>query len=548
MTEPPDEAPLVLLRVTCRGKTFLDHRNANVSDPEIDEYGQFTEPRASCDIAYEAELSDGGGDDDDDAEGEAAWMTDLRPGVGTKRTTTSIPTGAVGDVTAPPVVARGSPPSGFLCACCGKGTGYTLQTPWNVFATAYRVHGGAHAVACVVAMGSMLEQGATRAAIKRLAVCKDVNCLMAMDMLDAAEHGAWVASEKQRPQAERGTARKSQSSSFRKNVDLLRYLYIQTPPILTGGQVTALFEYVVLNSQQIQENEKRFIATAMAVAENPHLFPYAFPSPQRLVDRMARIPRNYALNVILPHILDTELNAFRWSAKGKRVLETASPKSSDALWAIMCDINSEANGRERENGRLVHRLVSPTPNTAAVFTAVGFKKALSQAIAASPKYTLSFSSGGPTLSSVGGKHGAGKGAPRYKVHELLRILSGSERGGSVIARGAVAAPTCGSRQSDSGVHTHERYVAVFLAENLSMEEATDRAAIFVDRHPVGNSVGKERLGNGKPGSKACHALRALSAPVSFGYSAASAPTRGARMRLNRNFACLQPVKKKPRPL
>ena len=539
--EPCAEAPLVLLRVTCRGRTFLDPRDAVVQDPEIDEYAHFAAPRARCDISYEAELSDGGDDD----ESEEGLAPEYAPTFGTKKSSAPA-TSSVSDVTAPPVVARGSPPSGFTCACCGKGTGYTLQTPWNAFATAYRVHGGAHAVACVVAMGSMLAQGATRAALKRLAVCKDVNCLMAMDMLDAAEHGAWIASEKQRPQAERSTARKNQSSSFRKNVDLLRYLYTQTPPILTGGQASALFEYVVLNSQQIQENEKRFIATAMAVAENPHLFPFQFGDRQAMVDRMSRIPRNYALNVILPHILDTELNAFRWSAKGKRVLETASPKSSDSLWAIMCDMNSEVNGRQREDGRLVHRLAASSEEKDAVFTAVGFKKALAKAVKASPKYTLTFSAGGPTLSSVGGKHGAGKRAPRYKVHELLRILSGSERHGSTVARGAVAAPTGGSRQSDSGVHTHGRYVAVVLAEGLTLEEAIDRAAIFVDRHPVGNVVGKERLGKEKPGSKACHALRPLGPPLAFGYSAKSAPTRGARMRLDPAYSSLVPVAKKAR--
>lgn len=537
----------MLLRVTCRGKTFLDHREAVVEDPEIDDYAHFATPRARCEISYEAELSGGEGgaaDDPGDAD-EHGSAPEYAPTFGSKNALAHASC-VVPHVQAPAVVARGSPPSGFTCACCGKGAGYTLQMPWNAFATAYRVHGGAHAVACVVAMGSMLAQGATRAALKRLAVCKHVNCLMAMDMLDAAEHGAWIASEKQRPQAERGTARKNQSSSFRKNVDLLRYLYTQTPPILTGRQVSALFEYVVLNSQQIQENEKRFIATAMAVAENPHLFPFQFGDRQSMVDRMARIPRNYALSVILPHILDTELDAFRWSAKGKRLLETASPKSSDALWAIMCDTNSEANGRQREGGRLVHRLASSSEEKGAVFTAAGFKRALARAVKASPKYTLTFSSGGPTLSSVGGRRAAGKRAPRYKVHELLRILSGSERHGSTVARGAIAAPTCGSRQSDSNAHTHERYVAVFLAEGLTLAEATDRAAIFVDRHPVGNAVGKERLRKGKAGSKACHALRPLSAPLAFGYSATSAPTRGARMRLDPAYSNLVPVSKRAR--
>ena len=132
---------------------------------------------------------------------------------------------------------------------------------------------------------------------------------------------------------------------------------------------------------------------------------------------------------------------------------------------------------------------------------------------------------------MGGKNGLGKGAPRYQQYELLRILAGSERKGKAVGKGAVAAPTCGSRQADSGVHTHERYVAVFLAEGLSLAGAIDRTAIFVERHKAGNLVGKEKLGKGQERAKACHALRSLSKPVAFKYSARSAPTHLAQLRL-----------------
>lgn len=317
---------------------------------------------------------------------------------------------------------------------------------------------------------------------------------------------------------------------------------------LTKGKVKALFEYVVLNSQQVQENEKRFISTTMAIVENPKLFPFVFPQPQILVDRVARLPRNYALNVVLPHIVDTNLDEFRWQAKFKRVLETACPKAADAIFAAMCDINSECNGRERENGRLVHRLGhSASAECRAVFTPSGFKAALEKAVAATPEYTLSYAGGSLSLSSVGGKVAVGKNAPKHKGHELLRILSGSGRSVAASARGVAAAPTCGSRQADSGVHTHERYLSVFLAEGLSYNEALDRTAIFVQKHKAGNVVGKEKLSKGKMAAKACHALRPLSDPIAFGYDARSAPTLTSRTRLNNKFAEILPVKpKKPR--
>ena len=40
----------------------------------------------------------------------------------------------------------------------------------------------------------------------------------------------------------------------------------------------------------------------------------------------------------LPHILDTELDRFRWNAKFKRVLETAAPKASEK--PVSADVES----------------------------------------------------------------------------------------------------------------------------------------------------------------------------------------------------------------
>lgn len=561
---PPIETPLVLQRVSCRGKTFLDHvGTASAEDVVIDDYGCF-EQRPERDVMYSADdafcdeqggygygygYGSGGSDYgcDDDYQPE---FSERKHSTATDKRHAHHTTQPGADVQPPAVVARGMPPSNFTCANCGEGSGFTLQLPWNVFATAYRSRGPAHAIECVCAMSTMLERKQMTAVLKRVTVCKNVACMIAMDMRDANEYAQWLQTD-QRPQAELGTPRKGQSASFRKNIDLLRCMYRNErggQRALSASQVKALFEYVVLNSQQVQENEKRFIATAMAIVDNPKLFPFVFSQPQVLVDRIARLPRNYALNVILPHILNTDLDDFRWHSKYKRVLETAAPKASDCIFAAMSDINSENNGREREGGRLVHRLAPGASDACrAVFTPDGFKAALSLAIKASPEYPLSYAGGSLAMNSVGGKNGLGKDAPRYQQYELLRILAGSERKGSAVGKGAVAAPTCGSRQADSGVHTHERYVAVFLAEGLSLAEALDRTAIFVQRYKAGNLVGKEKLGKGQQKAKACHALRPLGDPVAFKYSAASAPTRASKIRLAAQTPQdLTPLGKKPR--
>lgn len=557
------ETPLVLQRLSCHGKTFLDHLGKVVEDAEIDDYGYELRPEREvvvCSADDEYGFSDEryGGYSGYSGYGSSGseYGGDYQPTYSEHKHSTATDKrharhaaqpGA--EVQPPVVVARGSPPSNFTCACCGKGSGHTLQLPWNVFTTAYRAKGPAHAVDCVVAMATLLERKQMTEVLKRATVCKDVKCMIAMDMRDANEYAQWLETN-QRPQSELGTPRKGQSAALRKNIDLLRRMFSEEygPRVLSASKVTALFEYVVLNSQQVQENEKRFIATAMAIVENPKSFPYVFPQPQVLVDRVARLPRNYALNVVLPHILDTELNRFHWNSKYKRVLETAAPKASDAIFAAMCDINSEANGRERDKSqRLVHRLAKEASDACrAVFTPNGFKAALKLAVTASPEYTLSYAGGSLAMNSVGGKNGLGKGGSRYQQYELLRILAGSERRGRANAKGAVAAPTCGSRQCDSGVHTHERYVSVFLAEGLSHAEAVDRAAIFVQHHKVGNLVGKEKLSKGEKRAKSCHALRPLSDPITFGYSAASAPTRASKMRLENACTAFVPLGKKPR--
>ncbi len=65
--------------------------------------------------------------------------------------------------------------------------------------TARRAKGQAHAIDCVVAMGTMLELGRKNEVLRRVTVCNGVHCLISMDLRGANEHAQWLETE-QRPQ------------------------------------------------------------------------------------------------------------------------------------------------------------------------------------------------------------------------------------------------------------------------------------------------------------------------------------------------------------
>ena len=455
----------------------------------------------------------------------------------------------INTVVAPPVVARSEGPGRFSCHCCGEGQGFDVQLPLSVFSVAWRCKGGGggHAIACLKEMARLLVKGDFAAVFAKTACCKNVNCLLAQDLMSADDYCAWMKFSG-RPQLERGTLRKDQGLVFSENVILLRILAVQNPPVFSEAELRALFEFVVLNSQFIQEREKRFIATAMAAVENTHVFPFTFARPQSVVDTMAQIPRNYASAVIFPLIIDKKLNAFRWNAKGNKILETALPKAADALFAIMCDQNAANNGYRKVNGRIAHT-VPHGAKYAYLFTPEGFKQALWLACGGEKptKYTLRFASAERDYRHTSAYTGS-------KTHRdmslLISLLSGTKRSTTTTGTGAASAPTCGSLQANSGVHTRDRYIGAFLGQGYTLEQAEEKANIFIDSYPSGNNIGFEKLqGKNCHLSKACDVIRKVwFAPKSVPTS--SNPTRVADEALitvhRRNHTAWRDTKKQKR--
>ena len=543
MDESDETCPdAVLRRVKCYGRSFLCLPKFSDLQPRFDHFRFFDTQKDDVVLEYSDQDDRYDPDDPDDLDDLDDQFEDPHECLATasNRAHTSLveknnnPHDAV---QLPLVVARGLPSASQKCFQCGDRCAWAAQTPYDVFSVGFVVGGGAHGIDCVVKMAKLLQCGDRAAVLERTSVCKAPACLISQGMLSVETYSAWLQSATQRPQLMRGTNRASQTSVIVNNMMLLRVL-AQTPPcgnggpILTTAQVTGLFEHIVGDSQYILEREKKFIATAAAVAENQEAFGYRFNDAQRLVDRMARLPRNYALNVLLPLLLDTGLNEFRWKAKLNLLLDIACPKAPDALFAIMCDINSEAQGRPQTGGRLDHVLRHGQDGS--VFTADGFKAGLVRAVAKSPSYTLGVVDGSPTLSSVGGKNAA-------NGQQLLKIVSGK----SAVARaqGVATAPTCGRIQRNSQVHPQKRYVGVFLAEGLKIEEAEKRVALFLEFHPTGNEVGFEQLRDGSGLSRPCHALR----PIVTAPKTLLKNQNSARKRLSSTVLEIVPVvTKKPR--
>ena len=428
----------------------------------------------------------------------------------------------------PCIIARGSPPRSWKCWCCGEKQAHDVQMPQEVFATAFCVAGPVKAIECLQSMADLLVQRQFADVIKKTAFCRRVRCMIAQHKLTSTNYFHWYFSGtktggRPRMQLERGTDRKDQGVVFADNILLLRWAFMQDPPILDEQQVKALFHWVVVNSQFVQEREKRYIATAIAVAESS-TFPFKFTGAQKqsMVDRMSSIPRNYTHVVILPHILDKTRDNDRWQSMGNRLLETAFPKAADALYFLTCLTNWENQQRPRDaNGRPEHRVPKGNVDDAAarkrhaalleLFTVKGFRGAITKAVAehGDEGYQLFYAASTPTKSSVKLK----KRQSCIDTHKLLTLLTGTNKRCYTYAnpvKGVWASPTCGSVQADSGVHTKQRYDAV--AEGLLMEgqEKQDAVSLFVDVWEAGNAVGKEKLKGkraDKSKSKACASLR-----------------------------------------
>ena len=449
----------------------------------------------------------------------------------------------IDSVTAPPVVARADGALDFRCHACGQSGGFSVQLPLNIFSTAYRTANSKVAINCLVELSNMLIRGEYAEVYQRTTCCKKLQCLLGQDLISADDYCTWAQKVK-RPQLERGTDRKHQSRIFCENLVLLRVLATSTPRVMTNKQLRALFEFLVLNSQFIQEREKRFIATAMAAVGHTEVFPYKFGDPQSVVERMAQIPRNYASRVIFPHVLVSGLNSKKWVSKGNKLLETAFPKAADALFVILCLENAKANEHEVVDGRMVHR-VPHDAKYASLFTPEGFHKALWLACGGEKphKYTLRFASSGRDLRET---TSYGNTRTQREYHRMLTALTSKQRSDTTTGKGAPAAFTCGSLQADSGVHPKARYLGVLKALGYSDEEAEETVALFLDEHPSGNTVGFEKLNKDSPLAKACATVR----PVELVKKRVPAVYNSSRARLNAQAIAastdIKPVAKKSR--
>ncbi len=417
----------------------------------------------------------------------------------------------VDEVTRPKVVARSALPTPYLCACCGKHAGTDMQTPSDVYAVGFRLGGHALGLRCLMEMAQLLVAENFEEVKQRTACCKKVRCMLAQNRLSTDHYEGWLWTKDpltglRRPQLEKGTDRKDQGLELGDCLILLRCLAVQDPPVVSREQIQALFRWVIYNSQFIQEREKRFIATGLAVVDNPTKFGYRFSDAQSLVNRMAAFPRNYAHRVIFPHILRMDLSVYKWKSCMNKILETAMPKPYDVIYAMMCEDNWIHQGRPVDpDGRPVHR-VTRGAKYAKVFNVCHFKKGLKAAVAVKKLkgYDLQFQDASST--DTGSAVADGSRGQR----ELNQLISGSRKGGKTKGFGVAGMPTCGSRQKTSGAHPRERYAAVFQAQgSYSPEEIDNMISLFMDEYPDGNTVGFE-LQNAKDEgslSKACAVLR-----------------------------------------
>lgn len=417
------------------------------------------------------------------------------------------------DIQKPAVVARGSPPSNYTCFCCQRRPAYDLQTPDDVFATALRMSDEHTAIKCVIKMAQMLKEEDYNGVLERTACCRTVRCMLAQNRLSCENYESWVFSgdqgtpgTSQRSQLEKGTDRKDQGLRFADSIIFLRCLAVQRPLIVSEAELYALWKWVIMNSQFIQEREKNFIATAMAIVESPKVFGYTFADPQSFVNRMSSFPRRYFQRVMFRHILRMDLSQSRWRSGANRILETAMPKPADVAYGLTCEDNWKAQGCPVDTqGRRTHRVNKDAPH-AALFTIDGFKKAITEAVGANSEYVLPYIHGNSTnTASIGTE-------THREVQVLMKMMSGSHKRPCAIAHGKPAAPTCASVQKNSGVHPRERYRSIPIAEDCDDQECDAWVHLFVDHLDNGNPFGFEKedpVKNPGGGSKACSVLRAV---------------------------------------
>lgn len=518
----------------------------------IDAFGAFDKLESGAPRATLASGSGGGGgegesgyEDEFDAWFDRAWDVEYGETYEDELRSRETPIERRMGVAVPAVVARGSPPTNYTCFACGTRPAYDMQTPNDVFAVAYRLGGPELAVHCVKRMAQLLKGEDYNAVLERTGCCRTVRCMLAQNRLSAENYEAWFFSggpDPQRKQLEKGTDRKDQGLDFGDSIIFLRAMAVQKPKIVTDAELLALLKWVIVNAQFVQEREKNFIATAMAVIENPQLLGYTFADPQSLANRMAAFVRAYLERVLFQHVLDEKLPSWKWRSGANKFLETAMPKPSDVLYALMCEDNWKAQGSPRDaNGRRVHRVPKDAPH-AHLFTIDGFKAALDAALLPYKK-TRENPGGEPmklplACGNALSTASTGQEPPR-ELQKLMNMMSGSQKRTYAIAHGKSNPPTCASRQKDSGVHPRQRYLALPRAEGYTEAECADFVDLFVDDHANGNTVGfeKEKPDNPASLSKACSVLRM---PTLFAPKKVQ-PVSEVRRRLER---CSEPMELK----
>ena len=480
-----------------------------------------------------------------------------------------------GTLRTPAVMARGWPVNHVSCWQCQRRPGWLLQNPHDVYDTAYRTAlardptlcaSGQEGVEAILAMANLLEEGDEAEVVARTACCENVDCLLRASLMTPEHRIKWLAGPR-RPQDERETARKDQVHVMEENMRLLHAL--RQSGALSSNKVRHMMRFLALNSQFVQEREKKLIATAMAVSENDHRFGYTFAQPQAFVNRMANHTHGYVMNVLVPHVLDRTgfSTAEAWEAHLQKLLDTAIPKAPDIIYALICDENARQGNYEREpaqalpteydvardghlfgadvhqNGRLVHRIGHGCKH-ADLFHPNGFLHRLAAAVAATPHYELDFASSHRRLhANAGDVYRALRVANtdrstrrptirRFEIQVAMRALEGNKnRRLTTPGNGAVGRPTCASQQRQTNVHPQLRYLGVWLAEGYSRAEAELRNSLILQYHGRGNSVGKEPMRSGK-GSKECFTLRPVAIGVQLLCDPANPPTLKAALRLD----------------
>lgn len=468
---------------------------------------------------------------------------------------------SIGLLRTPACKARGTSPSHVRCFQCGIRPGWDLQMPSDTFETAWRSSSkgwGETAVCALMTMARLLGQARDAEVVARCCVCNDVDCLIRAGLMPPEWRIEWLDGER-RPQEQRETARKYQVVILERNIRLFHDLVKGQKLVLQDVQ--HLMRFVAMNSQFVQEREKRFIATAMAVADNENSFGYRFADPQRFVNRMANFIHGYVIFVLVPHIMDCDTSDSQWEAHLQKLIDTALPKAPDAIYALMVESNAEQGNFEREpavplhegfdpereeppfgnnvqtDGRLVHR-VGYGSVLIDLFDPDTFLERLNRCVRASPHYDLEYASSSNRLENAGNVYEAlrvsnsGTAIKRFEIQVAMRALNGPyNRLVTLPANGVAELPSSGDLQRETNVHPRLRYHNLFVALGNDVHDTELRVSMMLEYHANGNLVGKEPLRSGL-GSKACYTIRRPSVGVTLLCDTMNPPTLKAARRLD----------------